>query len=59
MMREYIFKSKTDGRIIGYTSAETLAKAKYKIWVKCACDYYENFKHFLIDVDVRYIKKEV
>lgn len=58
-MKTYRFESKTDGRINGYVSSETLSKAKYKLWIKGACDCYENFKQFLIDIDIRLFRKEV
>ena len=57
-MRTYSFKSKTDGRIDGYVTEQTLAKAKYKLWLKGASDYYSDFKSFLKDVEIRFISKE-
>lgn len=57
-MNTYSYRSKTDSRIDGYIQCETLAKARYKIWLKGASDYYEDFKSFLKDTEVRKVNIE-
>lgn len=57
-MNTYSYCSKTDGRIDGYIDCETLAKAKYKLWLKSASDYYENFEAFLKEVKMRKVNIE-
>lgn len=57
-MSTYSYKSKTDGRIDGFVTEQTLAKAKYKLWLRGASDYYQDFKSFLKDIEIRFVGKE-
>lgn len=54
-MQTYSYRSKTDGRIDGFVSGETLAKARYSLWVRGGSTYYQSFKDFLIDIEVRFV----
>ena len=56
-MSTYYFKSKTDGRIDGYVTERTLAKAKYKLWLKGASEYYQDFKSYLKDIEIKFVGK--
>jgi hypothetical protein len=42
----------------GYIDAETAGKAKYKIWLKGACDFFETLSDFLKDIKIRTVKTE-
>ena len=57
-MSTYHYKSKTDSRIDGYVTEQTLAKAKYKLWLRGASEYYHTFKEFLNDLEIRFLSKD-
>lgn len=56
-MKTFYYESKSIEYIQGnYIDAETAGKAKYKIWLKGASDYFESFGDFLKDIKVRTVK---
>ena len=41
-----------------FIDAETIGKARYKIWLKGACDLYETFGDFIKHLRIRKVRKE-
>nr|DAH64197.1 MAG TPA: hypothetical protein [Caudoviricetes sp.] len=38
-----------------FIDAETASKAKYLIWLKGACEYFDCFEDFIRDIKIRKI----
>lgn len=56
-MNTYYYKSKSVEYMQGnFIDAETIGKARYKIWLKSASEYFDNFGDFLKDLNIRKIK---
>lgn len=36
-----------------FIDAETISKARYKIWLKGGCEYYETFGQFIKNLKIR------
>ncbi len=36
-----------------FIDAETIGKARYKIWLKGGCEYYETFGQFIKNLRIR------
>lgn len=41
-----------------FIDAETIGKARYKVWLKGACDLYEDFGDFIKHLKIRRVSKE-
>lgn len=54
-MKTFYWESKSC-RESGYVSAETAGKAKYIIWLRGACDYFESFGKFVNDIKIRVVR---
>lgn len=53
-MNTYYYESKSIEYLQGnFIEAETTGKAKYLIWLKGACEYFDCFKDFIRDIKIR------
>ena len=56
-MKTFYYESKSIEYMQGnFIDAESAGKAKYKIWLKGASDYFDTFADFLKDIKIRVVR---
>ncbi|MCR1842773.1 hypothetical protein [Murimonas intestini] len=57
-MSTYYYESKSIEYMQGnFIDAETASKAKYLIWLKGACEYFDSFGDYIRDIKIRKVNK--
>jgi hypothetical protein len=56
-LKTFYYESKSIEYMQGnFIDAESAGKAKYKIWLKGASDYFDTFADFLKDIKIRVVR---
>lgn len=59
-MNTYYYESKSIEYMQGnFIEAETVGKAKYLIWLKGACEYFDCFRDFIKDIKIRKVNEDL